>query len=81
MNRLLKSSKFWLAVIGSIFGVASFILTGSTTISVMILSAFGLGIAGNAAEDVTKLFKDSVPGGGVSDPTEECEEGDEDCGK
>lgn len=70
MKRLINSSKFWLSVIGSVFGVAAFKLTGSTTIAVMILSAFGLGIAGNAAEDVAESLK-SIPGGGIPNPKEE----------
>lgn len=78
MKRLLNSSKFWLSVIGSVFGVLAFKLTGSQTIAVMILSAFGLGIAGNAAEDVAERLK-SIPGGGIKPPNDN-DDNDEDNG-
>ena len=61
MNRLLKSSKFWLSVIGSVFGVVAFKLTGSTTISVMVLSAFGFGIIGTAGEDIARFIGGELP--------------------
>lgn len=51
MERLLKSRKFLLAVIGSIFGVVAFILTKSETLSVLIITSFTAGVLGTAWED------------------------------
>ena len=57
MKRLIKSSKFWLAVIGSIFSVAAFKLTNEISLSYWILGAFIGGIVGTAGEDIADKVK------------------------
>ncbi len=73
MNRLIKSSKFWLAIIGSIFSILSFVLTNEINLSYWILTAFIGGIIGNTAEDLMDSFK-SVPGGGLPPPKDDEDE-------
>ena len=68
MNRLVKSSKFWLAIIGSIFSILSYVFTQQINLSYWILTAFIGGIVGNTAEDLMTKFK-SIGGGGISQPT------------
>lgn len=77
MQRLIKSSKFWLAIIGSIFSILAYVFTKEINLSYWILTAFIGGIIGNTAEDLMTTFK-SVPGGGLPPPKDdEDEEEDE----
>lgn len=71
MKRLLKSSKFWLSVIGSIFGVFTFKLTGSETLSVLIVSSFVGGVVATAFED----YASKIKGIGGELPPDDDEEG------
>lgn len=50
MNTLLKNSKFWLAVIGSIFGGVSYYMTKDNTITMFVLGLFGSGIVIDTAK-------------------------------
>lgn len=51
MKRLLNSSKFWSAVIGSVFSVIAFQITNEVNLSYLILGAFIGNIAGTSVED------------------------------
>lgn len=56
-NRLFKSSKFWNAVIASIFGVVSFMLTNNELVTISVFSLFGLKQFTDGAEDFIKARK------------------------
>ena len=67
MKRLLRSSKYWLAISGTIAGLLAWKFTeGNVTVTSIIIGLFGGGIVGTAAED---MMRKSIGGGGVSDPT------------
>ncbi len=52
MKRLLQSSKFWLAVIGTGVAMLTWHITGDTAFAMYTSGLFGVGIIGNAAEDM-----------------------------
>lgn len=54
MKRLIQSSKFWLAVIGAIVALVTWKITESETFAMYVSGLFGMGIIGNAAEDMVK---------------------------
>jgi hypothetical protein len=57
MNRLLKSSGFWTAIIASIVLVTAYKLTGSELIVTLIGGLFGIDKIGKASEDFVKANK------------------------
>lgn len=57
MNRLAKSSKFWLAVIGTIVALITWKITKDTAFAMYTSSFFGAGIIGTATEDMMKINK------------------------
>lgn len=61
MKRLFESSKFWLAVIGATVAVAVQYFFDDTTFSMYVSGLFGLGILGNAAEDMIVKSKKQEP--------------------
>ena len=65
MNRLIKSSKFWLAVIGSLLAVISYKFTDQINLSYWIMGAFIGGSVGTTAED---MISKSIGGGGIARP-------------
>ena len=52
MKRLLNSSKFWLAVIGSIVAVLTWLLTKSEPFAMYVSGLFGFVIGGHTAKDI-----------------------------
>lgn len=54
MRRLLDSSKFWLAVIGAAVALLTHKITGDSAFAMYVSGLFGIGILGNAAEDLVE---------------------------
>jgi len=52
MKRLYKSSKFWLAVIGTLVALTTWAITSDTGFAIYTSGLFGFGIIGNTAEDI-----------------------------
>ena len=61
MKRLLKSSKFWLAVIGAVTAVLVWMLTNSEGFAMYVSGFFGVGILGNSAEDMMTKYSNKRP--------------------
>lgn len=57
MNRLLKSSKFWNAIIASVFGILAYVFTDSELVAGAVFSMFGLKQFADGAEDFVKAQK------------------------
>ena len=57
MKRLLNSSKFWLAIIGAIVALLTWTITESETFAMYVSGLFGVGILGNAGEDMVKTIR------------------------
>ena len=51
MKRLLKSSKFWIAMFGSVVGIVAWRYTQDVTITSLIIGLFGAGSVGTSMED------------------------------
>lgn len=64
MKRLLKSSKFWLAVIGAAVAILTWKITQDANFAMYVSGLFGLGILGNAGEDMISQYRTGNP-----DPT------------
>lgn len=54
MKRLIQSSKFWLAVVGAGVALLTWKITDDTAFAMYVSGLFGVGIIGNAAEDMMK---------------------------
>jgi len=60
MKRLLNSSKFWLAVIGTIVALSTWYITNDITFAIYTSGLFGFGIIGNTAEDMISKKQSNV---------------------
>lgn len=57
MKRLLKSSKYWLALHGTVAAFAAYLLTKDITFAGIVAGFWGLGATGNIIEDGIDKWK------------------------